>query len=117
MAGMTAVLDRPRPASEPGAPRPAAPDPEAAPAAGRWKARLPLLGVTAVALVMNCWSLSIQGLGNQYYAAATRSMTMSWSNFFFASFDPGGYISVDKPPVALWIAALSARVFGVNSWS
>ena len=83
----------------------------------RRRGRLALGGVTAVALVLNCWSVSLNGLGNQYYAAATRSMAMSWHNFFFASFDPGGFISVDKPPVALWLAALSARIFGVNPWS
>ncbi|MCU1354716.1 MAG: putative Membrane protein, partial [Acidimicrobiales bacterium] len=56
-------------------------------------------------------------LGNQYYAAAARSMGGSWHAFFFASFDPGGYISVDKPPVALWASALSARMFGYGPWS
>ena len=44
-------------------------------------------------------------------------MTFSWKNFFFASFDPGGYISVDKPPVFLWVDALSARIFGYHQWS
>ncbi len=73
--------------------------------------------VTAVSLLLNCWAIGLNGLGNQYYAAAARSMTKSWSNFFFASLDQGGFISVDKPPVALWFSALSARIFGVNSWS
>ena len=41
----------------------------------------------------------------------------SWHDFFFAAFDPGGYISVDKPPVALWIGASSVRLFGYSSWS
>jgi 4-amino-4-deoxy-L-arabinose transferase-like glycosyltransferase len=44
-------------------------------------------------------------------------MTLSWKNFFFGAFDPGGFITVDKPPVFLWIDALSARVFGYSSWS
>ena len=79
--------------------------------------RVALAGVTAVALALGAWNLPANGLGNQYYAAATRSMTTSWGNFFFASFDPGGFISVDKPPVALWVWAISARVFGVSSWS
>jgi 4-amino-4-deoxy-L-arabinose transferase-like glycosyltransferase len=70
-----------------------------------------------VSLVLNLWNLSVNGLGNQYYTAATRSMVESWHNFFFVSFDPGGFISIDKPPIALWIEALSAHVFGVNSWS
>jgi 4-amino-4-deoxy-L-arabinose transferase-like glycosyltransferase len=44
-------------------------------------------------------------------------MTASWRNFFFASFDPGGFITVDKPPVALWFQALSVRTFGYSSWT
>ena len=107
----------------PSAPTPAEPDPDSAPAdaaPARHRLRRPPAGlvvVTFVSFALNAWALSLNGLGNQYYAAATRSMTTSWSNFFFASLDPGGFITVDKPPVALWIAALSARVFGVNSWS
>lgn len=76
-----------------------------------------LVGVTLVALVMNTWRLGLNGLGNQYYTAATRAMTHSWGNWFFAALDPPGYISVDKPPLPLWATALSARIFGVNSWS
>jgi 4-amino-4-deoxy-L-arabinose transferase-like glycosyltransferase len=44
-------------------------------------------------------------------------MTMSWKNFFFGAFDPGGFITVDKPPVSLWIGALTARIFGYSTWS
>jgi 4-amino-4-deoxy-L-arabinose transferase-like glycosyltransferase len=44
-------------------------------------------------------------------------MAESWHNFFFASFDPGGFISVDKPPVFLWFGALSVRAFGYSSWA
>ncbi len=79
--------------------------------------RLALGGVVCIAFVLNCWALSRNGLGNTYYSAATRSMTASWRNFFFASFDPGGFITVDKPPVALWFQALSVRMFGYSSWT
>jgi 4-amino-4-deoxy-L-arabinose transferase-like glycosyltransferase len=61
--------------------------------------------------------LSINGYGNTYYSAAARPMSQSWHNLFFAAFDPGGFISVDKPPVFLWIEAISVRLFGVSSWS
>src|SRR5439155_7897269 len=50
-------------------------------------------------------------------AAAVRSMTLSWKNFFFGAVDPGGFITVDKPPVFLWIDALSARILGYSSLS
>jgi 4-amino-4-deoxy-L-arabinose transferase-like glycosyltransferase len=74
-------------------------------------------GVVLLALILNTWGLSKAGYGNTYYAAAVRSMTMSWKNFFFGAFDPGGFITVDKPPAFLWVGALSARIFGYSSWS
>ncbi|HZP26806.1 MAG TPA: glycosyltransferase family 39 protein [Dehalococcoidia bacterium] len=90
----------------------------AAQAAGsRWISWLPLVAIAMLAFVLNAWGLSQAGYGNTYYAAAVRSMTMSGKNFFFASFDPGGYITVDKPPFFLWVDALSARIFGYSSWS
>jgi 4-amino-4-deoxy-L-arabinose transferase-like glycosyltransferase len=52
-----------------------------------------------------------------YYAAAVQSMVSSWHNFAFGAFDPAGTLSVDKLPGALWMQALSARVFGVHTWS
>src|SRR6478735_1996417 len=70
-----------------------------------------------VASILKLWNLTQNGYSNLYYSVAVQSMIQSFHNFFFASYDPGGYISVDKPPVALWLAALSARVFGVNSCS
>jgi anti-anti-sigma factor len=81
--------------------------------AGPW----PELLVTAAALVLFSWRLDRNGYGNAFYAAAVRSMTTSWHNFLYASFDPGGWITVDKPPLAFWPAALSARVFGYSSWT
>jgi len=52
-----------------------------------------------------------------YYAAAVRSMSTSWHDFVFASFDPAGTISVDKLPGAFWVQALSVRVFGLHAWA
>ncbi|HZQ79107.1 MAG TPA: glycosyltransferase family 39 protein [Acidimicrobiia bacterium] len=69
------------------------------------------------ALLLNTWRLSANGLGNTYYAAAVRSMGQSWRNFFFGAFDPGGFITVDKPPLALWFQTASTRLFGFSSWS
>jgi 4-amino-4-deoxy-L-arabinose transferase-like glycosyltransferase len=56
--------------------------------------------------------LSQNGFANVYYAAAVKSMLRSWHNFFFISADPNGLITVDKPPLGLWLQALSARLFG-----
>ncbi len=79
--------------------------------------RVGFAGPVLTALVLNCWRLSGNGLGNTYYAAAVRAMTHSWRNFFFGAFDPGGFITVDKPPMALWFQAASAKIFGFSSWS
>jgi 4-amino-4-deoxy-L-arabinose transferase-like glycosyltransferase len=78
---------------------------------------LGLLLVLALALWLRCWDLQANAWGNAYYAAAIRSMLGSWHNFFYASFDPSGFVSVDKPPVALWIQAASAAVFGYHPLS
>jgi 4-amino-4-deoxy-L-arabinose transferase-like glycosyltransferase len=83
-------------------------------------ARVPrpeLLAVMALAGVLNLWSLSRNGWANEYYAAAVRSMSASWHDFLFASLDRGGVMTVDKPPLALWIESLSVRVFGYHSLS
>jgi 4-amino-4-deoxy-L-arabinose transferase-like glycosyltransferase len=72
------------------------------------------LGVILLAAGLRIWGLEKSGVGNPYYGAAVRSMLASPTNFLFASFDPAGTVSVDKPPVALWIQAASAKVFGYH---
>ena len=83
----------------------------------RWIEGASFALTVGLALLLNVWRLDDAGNGNTYYAAAVRSMAASWHNFFFASFDPGGFISVDKPPVFLWFGALSVRVFSYSSWA
>src|SRR6476469_2720891 len=65
--------------------------------------------------VLNCWNLTQNGYDNLYYSVAVQSMMQSWHNFFFASYDAGGFISVDKPPVALWMQTLGAKLLGFNA--
>src|SRR4051794_38248939 len=82
--------------------------------------RLPrpeLAALIVLAGVLNLASLSRNGWANTYYSAAVRSMTESWHAFLFGSFDAAGVMTVDKPPLALWVQALSARAFGFSSWS
>jgi 4-amino-4-deoxy-L-arabinose transferase-like glycosyltransferase len=76
-----------------------------------------LIGLLAVTGVLNLWNLSLNGFANTYYAAAVKSMSTSWHDFLFASMDKSGLMTVDKPPLALWVEALSARIFGFDSWS
>src|SRR4051794_14924522 len=66
---------------------------------------------------LNLWALSRNGWANEYYAGAVRSMAGSWHAFLYGSLDPGGVMTVDKPPMALWVQALSVRVLGFNSWA
>ena len=44
-------------------------------------------------------------------------MSSSWHNFLFASLDKSGVMTVDKPPLALWVQSLSVRVFGYHPLS
>ncbi|HTA35639.1 MAG TPA: glycosyltransferase family 39 protein, partial [Solirubrobacteraceae bacterium] len=82
--------------------------------------RLPrpeLCALIALAALLDLWALSRNGWANDYYSAAVRSMSSSWHNFLFASADPSGVMSVDKPPLDLWVQSLSVRVFGYHPLS
>ena len=74
-------------------------------------------GIFVGTLVLYVWNLSGVGMSNTFYAAAVKSGTVSWKPFLFGSLDPGSFITVDKPPAALWVQELSGRVFGFSSWS
>src|SRR4051794_11920625 len=76
-----------------------------------------LAALLLIAAILDFWSLDSNGWANTYYSAAVRSMSTSWHNFLYASFDQSGVMTVDKPPLALWVQALSARIFGFNSLS
>jgi 4-amino-4-deoxy-L-arabinose transferase-like glycosyltransferase len=79
--------------------------------------RVALVAVLALAGVLCLWNLAESGMSNEYYAAAVKSASESWKAWFFGSLDPGSFITVDKPPLALWLMGLSARVFGFSSFS
>jgi 4-amino-4-deoxy-L-arabinose transferase-like glycosyltransferase len=85
--------------------------------AQRLLARPELIAVLGIAAVLNLWGLAINGWANTYYAAAVRSMSTSWHDFLFASLDKSGLMTVDKPPLSLWVQALSTRVFGFHPLS
>ncbi len=69
----------------------------------RCEAALCLIAALAGFLsVFNIWN---EGYSNEFYAASVKSMTLSLKNFFFVSLDPGGWVTVDKPPVSLWLQA------------
>ncbi|HEY0516725.1 MAG TPA: glycosyltransferase family 39 protein, partial [Solirubrobacteraceae bacterium] len=83
----------------------------------RLRSRPELAALLMLAAVLDLWALSRNGWANDYYSAAVRSMASSWHNFLYASLDPSGVMTVDKPPLALWVQALSVRIFGFNSLS
>jgi 4-amino-4-deoxy-L-arabinose transferase-like glycosyltransferase len=72
--------------------------------------------IVVLAAVLRFTNLSALGYINHYYSAAIESMLQSWHNFFFVAAEPGGSVSVDKPPLGLWIQAISAFIFGVNTF-
>ncbi len=80
-------------------------------------ARLRLAGLLTLAGGLNLWALSRNGWANTYYSAAVRSMSSSWHDFLFGAMDRSGVMTVDKPPLALWVQALSVRVFGYHPLS
>ncbi|MBV8943899.1 MAG: glycosyltransferase family 39 protein, partial [Solirubrobacterales bacterium] len=71
-----------------------------------------LFALLALTGVLNLWNLSVNGWANTYYAAAVRSMSTSWHDFLYASMDKSGLMTIDKPPLAYWVQALSVRIFG-----
>jgi hypothetical protein len=79
--------------------------------------RITLGGILLVTAFLNVYDLQKVGYGNVYYSAAVKSMLTSWHNFFFVSFDAAGFVSVDKPPLGLWIQAASAKLFGFSGLS
>ena len=105
----------------------AAATPASAPHRARWRfwrsppdqpawARPALLLVAALAALSYSWGSNTVIL-ETFYAAAARSMSQSWHNFFFGAFDPWGTVSVDKLPGAFWVQGLSLRLFGFHTWA
>jgi 4-amino-4-deoxy-L-arabinose transferase-like glycosyltransferase len=76
-----------------------------------------MLAIVALAVTLDFWGLAASGYGNLYYAAAVRSMAETWHNFLFAAYDPGGFVTVDKPPLGFWAQVLSVKLLGFSGLS
>ncbi|MCS6881598.1 MAG: glycosyltransferase family 39 protein [Oscillochloridaceae bacterium] len=74
-------------------------------------------GLMAASSALHLVNLSSIGYANEYYTAAVNAMLQSWSNFFFVAAEPGGSVTVDKPPLGLWVEALFAYFLGVSGFS
>ncbi|HEX4490710.1 MAG TPA: glycosyltransferase family 39 protein [Acidimicrobiia bacterium] len=82
----------------------------------RW-VRPALLALLVGTGLLYLWDLGASGWANAFYSAAVQAGTKSWKAAFFGSSDASNFITVDKPPAALWVMEISARLFGVNAWS
>jgi 4-amino-4-deoxy-L-arabinose transferase-like glycosyltransferase len=73
--------------------------------------------VLLLAAGLRLWRLEDNGFGTEYYAAGVRSALQGGALLFYNAFDPAGFISLDKPPVAFWIQAAFAWLLGFSGWS
>lgn len=92
---------------------PALEAPRSTPRIARERLALPaLLVATALAYL---WNITVNGMGNQFYAASAWAGSLSWKALLFGSLDPANFITVDKPPVSQWVMGLSGQLFGFSS--
>jgi 4-amino-4-deoxy-L-arabinose transferase-like glycosyltransferase len=77
----------------------------------RWVA---LAAITALAAALRLIDLGSVRI-DPFYDAAVRSMGVSWHNFFFGAYEPAASVSIDKPPVDLWLQVASVKLFGWGS--
>ena len=74
-----------------------------------------LLLILALNATLYFWNLGINGWGNYFYSAAVQSGTQNLVSAFFGSSDWGNSITVDKPPLSLWVMEISTKIFGFTS--
>jgi 4-amino-4-deoxy-L-arabinose transferase-like glycosyltransferase len=82
-----------------------------------WVARGTVAALLVATAFLYLWGLSASGYANSFYSAAAQAGSQDWTAWFFGSLDAGNSITVDKPPAAIWLMALSVRLFGLSSWS
>lgn len=80
-------------------------------------ARPALFGLLIVTAAAYFYNLTSSGWANSFYSAAAQAGSVNWEAFLFGSSDAANSITVDKPPAALWVMALSVRVLGLNSFA
>ncbi|WP_345036449.1 glycosyltransferase family 39 protein [Arthrobacter methylotrophus] len=81
----------------------------------RWE-KLTLAVLLLSTAFLYLWKLDQNGWANAFYSAAVQSGEHNFTAFFFGSSDWGNSITVDKPPLSLWVMGLSVRLLGLNSW-
>lgn len=120
-SGSAGPADRPTSPGSAGAPRPGASGIADPPGGTRPRpdpiARGSLAALLLATGALYIWGLAASGWANAFYSAAAQAGSQDWTAWFFGSLDAGNSITVDKPPAAIWLMALSVRLFGLNSWS
>lgn len=81
------------------------------------RADIPLIIIMLISAFLNGYNIWQDKYVNTYYTTAVASMLENFHNFFFASLDSAGSVTVDKPPVVFWIQTASAYIFGLHGWS
>ncbi|MGX9788954.1 ArnT family glycosyltransferase [Mycobacterium sp. MMS18-G62] len=77
--------------------------------------RVGFVALLVATAVMYLWNITVNGMGNQFYAAAAQAGSTNWEALLFGSLDPHNFITVDKPPVSQWVMGLSGQIFGFSS--
>ena len=97
--------------------RPGSPPMKGIPFVRAHAAGLLLAGILLLSAFLNLWNIWNAGITNTFYAAAVKSMLENPSLLVYNSFDPGGFITVDKPPLGLWVQCISAALLGFSGWA
>ncbi|WP_433731679.1 ArnT family glycosyltransferase [Nocardia sp. CA-129566] len=90
--------------------------PTALPPIRRWE-RIGLVVLLIATAAAYLWNITVNAMGNGFYAAAAWSGSRDWKAVLFGSLDPENFITVDKPPVSQWVMGLSGQLFGFSSAS
>jgi 4-amino-4-deoxy-L-arabinose transferase-like glycosyltransferase len=83
----------------------------------KYRAEILLGAILLLSAFLNLWNIWNGGISNAYYASAVKSALVNPVAGFFNSLDPAGFITVDKPPVGIWVQALFAAVLGFSGWT
>jgi 4-amino-4-deoxy-L-arabinose transferase-like glycosyltransferase len=101
------------PGAATGVPGPSTPATVSATAWDRAALAALLVGTAAMYL----WNITVNGMGNQFYAGAAQAGSKNWKALLFGSLDSQNFITVDKPPVSQWVMGLAGQIFGFSSAS
>lgn len=83
----------------------------------KYRYEITFAGILILSCFLNLWNIWVLGISNEYYAAAVKSMLQNPGLLFFNSFDPSGFVTIDKPPVGLWVQVASTVLFGYSDWA